>query len=96
MKIKKLNRTHNVCRFGVANWQVTFDTDEGYTNAIILMCESFGLGKPYGNDSSDYGSIWLYRNKDCSRVNNVNKSHRIYLTTEEQVTFCQLALKDTD
>ena len=97
MKIKKLNKTHNVYNAGHAYWSAMFKTGEAYTEAIVRMYEAFGPGTPYLNlPYGDRGRPWMFRNRDCSRLNNSNKLHLLYLTTEEQVMFLTILYNADD
>ena len=92
MKVKKLNNTHNVYKIGAAGWSVTFDTHAGYSLAILKMAQAFGMGFPYTNTRADIGDHWMFRNKDPGRLDTGCMKHLIYLKSEEQVTFCSMAL----
>ena len=97
MKIKKLNKTHNVFKAGHAKWQAVFNTSEGYAEAIVRMYESFGPGTPYMNSiSDDADHAWMFRNRDCAVLNSSNHNHLLYLTTEEQITFLTMSFKQDD
>lgn len=96
MKITKLNRTHNVTKNTDAKWQAKFATSEAYMEAVITMYQAFGPGSPYMNGREDAGKKWMFRNRDCSRINHDNKNHLLYLTTEEQITLLTLSYKEDD
>jgi len=96
MKIKKLNNTHNVFKYGYAKWSITFHTHHGYSLAILRLAQAFGMGLPYTNTGADDGNSWMFRNKDPGRLDTGCMNHVIYLTTEEQVTFCSVAFDKND
>jgi len=97
MQIKKLNKTHNVCKAGNAKWEAVFETGEGYTKAIIAMANMFGLGAPYTNRKvTDSNKSWLFRNMDIVKSDFKNKNHRIYLTVHEQITLLRLKFDPAD
>ena len=88
MKVKKLNRTHNVFKDGNAKWELRFVTASAYSFAILKLAQAFGMGMPYQNKAAaDKGHPWMFRNGDSYEWN----PHIIYITTEEQLTFCQLS-----
>jgi hypothetical protein len=98
MKITKLNKTHNVFKQGNAKWQATFYTGEAYMKAIVQMYESFGPGMPYTNRHTDneHDRSWMFRNMDPSVLRHENTQHRIYLTTEEQITLLGFSYEASD
>lgn len=94
MKIKKLNKTHSVFNRDIAKWSATFRTNAGYSFAILKMAQAFEMGRPYTNTTSDSGKVpWLFRNKGLSSF---AENHIIYLTNEEQVTFCLLTFSENE
>jgi len=97
MKIAKLNNTHNVFKAGNATWQATFYTGEAYMKAICQMHEAFGPGHPYTNrHGDDRQHEWMFRNMDPSVLRHENTNHRLYLTTEEQITLLGFSFNPDD
>ena len=65
--------------------------------AIIKMHEAFGPGHPYTNRHDDNKKHeWMFRNMDPSVLRHENVNHRIYLTTEEQITFLGFSFNPDD
>jgi hypothetical protein len=95
--ITNLNNTHNVFKRRHAIWQATFNTSEGYMEAIVKMYQSFGPGQAYLNcPASDQGQPWFFRNRDPNILHKQNHCNRIYLTDEKQITFLMLSFDDSD
>ena len=95
MKLKPLNKQSNVFFCKNATHQMVFETDEGYARAVMKLFEMYGVGRPYTNDTlRDAGHIWMFRSASCDY--SAGGKHKIYLTTDEQITFCNLAFKEDD
>ena len=61
------------------------------------MHEAFGPGHPYTNRHDDNKKHeWMFRNMDPSVLRHENVNHRIYLTTEEQITFLGFSFNPDD
>ena len=94
MQVHTLNKTSNIKKADLATWSVEFVTGEveAYVNAIIRMTEAFGPGLPYSGETrvrTVKTYAWFFRNIPESG-SGTRRVYRLYLTTEEQVTFCSL------
>ena len=96
MKIKKMNRTHSVCKLGIAQWVAMFDTPEGFYRGMMLMHNAFGDGRPYTGRLTDKVAPWLFRPIEVSATMAALDYHAIYLTDEEHVTLLSVSCGQDD